>query len=82
MDDKYLPIHHDTFTHLSNNCIKLKNLFDKKTELGDFICENFSQMNAKITRSNFEKYQTVPNPPMLLIIILQRTEYEYYTGLY
>ena len=53
----------------------LKNLFnefDEKTELIDVRCENCSIIYGKISRSNFENYQSLLNTPMQLIIIVQK----------
>ena len=53
-----------------------------KTYLSDVIGENCSNFKGGISRSNFEKYQLVIDPPMQLAILLQRIEYNYDTGEY
>ena len=42
----------------------------------------FLKINNKSTRYNLERYKKVPNPPTLLMILLQRTEHDYETGEY
>ena len=53
-----------------------------KTYMSDVIHENFSKLNGEIVSSKFQKYQSVTNPPMQLIIILKGIEYNYNTGEY
>ena len=48
-------------------------IFYEQTELSDLICENYSKINGERSRLNFEKYQSVINPPIQLIILVQRT---------
>ena len=47
----------------------------KETELIDVICENCHDINIKISRSSFDNSHTLKNVPKVLIIILQRKEY-------
>ena len=85
LDNKQTSIRHDKFTHLGQNCITLKILFDgfyDKTELSDVICENLSKNNGKSIRFRFEKYKLVINQPTQIIILLQRTEYSHKTSEY
>ena len=51
---------------------QLMDKFDENTELSDVICEEFSKISGKISKANIEKHQSILNPPMQLIIFLQR----------
>ena len=75
---KLTPICHDKMTHLAYNCVTMNELMDKfyeNTELGDVICENWSKISGKISKTKLEKYQSVLNPPMQLRVFLQISEY-------
>ena len=60
--------------HLEINCVTMNEFMDKfyeKTELSDVICEEWSKLSVKISKADFEKHQSVINPPMQLRIFLQ-----------
>ena len=60
-------------THLANIFVTMNELmdkFDEKTELISLICEHCSKLSGKISKSKFEKEQSVLKPPMKLRILL------------
>ena len=64
-------------THLAKNCVTMYELMDKfyeNTELSDVICEEYSKLSGKISKSNLKKHQSLLNPLMDIRIFLQRSE--------
>ena len=51
----------------------------KETDLTDVIFENYSELNGKITKSIFDKSQTLRRSPIILRNILHRTKYGWST---
>ena len=76
----YFPIYHDKFTQLENNCSELKNLFDKyfQKQSNEVLCENDSKkcQKHKVRRWKWSNNNT---QTMVLLIIIQWTEYDYET---
>ena len=73
LKNKQTSISHNKFTHLAQNYVGLNQIFDKfyeKTELSGLICENSTNNNGERSSYNFEKYPSVINPPMQLMIFL------------
>ena len=51
----------------------------KQNDLIYVICENCSMLNGKTTRSIFGKGQIIQKPHVVLIIVFQRTMYNFET---
>ena len=72
------PTSHEKMTHLTNNCVNVKELVDRfyvKTELTDVIYEHCSKLSYNISKAKFENHQSVLKQPINLGIFLQRSEY-------
>ena len=72
------PTSHEKMTHLTNNCVNVKELVDRfyvKTELTEVIYEHCSKLSDNISKAKFEKHQSVLKYPMNLRIFLQRSDY-------
>ena len=68
----------DKMTHLAYKYVTMKELMDtfyEKTDLSDVICENCSKIYGKMSKSEFEKHQSVLKAPMQLRMFFQRSEY-------
>ena len=49
--------------------------FYEKIKLSAVICEKCSKLSCKTSEANFEQKKSVIEPPMQIIIFLQRSEY-------
>ena len=65
---------------MAKSCVTMTDLMIK-TELSDFICEEFSKSSGKTSKANFEQ-KSVIKSPMQLRIFLQRSEYNFETNEY
>ena len=71
------PISHDKMTSLGINCVIMNNFMDaffEKTDLSDVLCEECFNLSGKISKVNYQKYQSVLKPPIQIGIFLQRSE--------
>ena len=77
-----VQIHHEKYKNLAKSFLSFNYMFDnhlKKNDLIYVICENCSMLNGKTTRSIFGKGQIIQKPHVVLIIVFQRTMYNFET---